>query len=278
MVSSLNRFTEPESLSKFTLALIIKMKIQYASDLHLEFPANRNELKLNQIKPEADILLLAGDIMPFKMIGHLTRFWDSLSKNFKGVYWVPGNHEYYGYDLVAAADLLYKNAGIRDNIFLLNNKVVTLEEVNIICSTMWTHISPVNELPISGMLNDFHEITNNGKRMTVADYNKMHVSDLSFLKDTIEKTKGKKTIVMTHHVPTFLNYPEQYKGHSLNQAFAIELYDFIETSGVKYWIYGHHHNNTANFNLGNTVMLTNQMGYVSAKENDTFRTDAVFEI
>ena len=108
------------------------MKIQYASDLHVEFQANRNELKFKEIKPMAEILLLAGDIMPFKMIRHLTGFWDNLSKNFKEVYWIPGNHEYYGYDLMAAADLLHKNVPIRDNVFLLNNKVVTIEDVNII--------------------------------------------------------------------------------------------------------------------------------------------------
>ena len=27
----------------------------------------------------------------------------------------------------------------------------------------------------------------------------------------------------------------------LNEAFAVELADMIEVSGVDYWIYGHHH-------------------------------------
>ena len=75
-----------------------------------------------------------------------------------------------------------------------------------------------------------------------------------------------------------LNYPEQYKGDALNKAFAVELHDFIESSGVNYWIYGHHHNNVPDFKIGNTTMLTNQMGYVRANEHETFRTDAIFEI
>ena len=38
------------------------MKIQYASDLHLEMPYNRDYWYENRIEPVGDILILAGDI------------------------------------------------------------------------------------------------------------------------------------------------------------------------------------------------------------------------
>ena len=49
------------------------MKIQYASDLHLEFRANREWLRENPLEVTGDILLLAGDVMH---IEDCSWFWD----------------------------------------------------------------------------------------------------------------------------------------------------------------------------------------------------------
>lgn len=92
------------------------VKIQYASDLHLEFIENTRYLENNPIQPVADILMLAGDTSYLGDESFLKHpFWDWASKNYKQVIVIPGNHEFYkGYDL----GQLYEGwcLGIRPNV------------------------------------------------------------------------------------------------------------------------------------------------------------------
>lgn len=72
------------------------MKIQYASDLHLEFGANTAILREHPIQPVGDVLVLAGDIS-YLDDDSLNKhpFWDWASDNFQEVIVIPGNHELY---------------------------------------------------------------------------------------------------------------------------------------------------------------------------------------
>jgi predicted phosphohydrolase len=109
------------------------MTIQYCSYLHLELPENAKWLKANPIVPAADILVWAGDIIPFVEMDQCTDFFSFLSDHFQATYWLPGNHEYYG------GDIMQRNGSfreaIRSNVYLLNNQVEQLEGVTLIFST-----------------------------------------------------------------------------------------------------------------------------------------------
>ncbi|MDD3320668.1 MAG: hypothetical protein PHS59_04405 [Paludibacter sp.] len=53
-------------------------------------------------------------------------------------------------------------------------------------------------------------------------------------------------------------------------AFAVELLDLVKATSPDYWIYGHSHENTPDFEIGKSKLLTNQLGYVMAGEHLLF--------
>lgn len=129
------------------------MKIQFCSDLHLEFRENSEYMTRNPIQPEGSVLLLAGDVVPFAVMDKHNTFFDRISDQFEMVYWIPGNHEYYHSDLLKRSGELHEK--VRDNVLLVNNRVVEHGHVRFIFSTLWSKISPARQWEIQQGMADF---------------------------------------------------------------------------------------------------------------------------
>ena len=252
------------------------MKIQYCSDLHLEFRENKNFLEQHPIKPIGDILLLAGDVVPFTLMEKHKDFFNYVSDNFETTYWIPGNHEYYHFDLAKKCGILNEN--MRSNVHLVNNISIEKDATRFIFSTLWSKINPNNQWQIERGMSDFQVIKYKGHRFTIDRFNELHEDCLQFVTPELQINYTGKTIVATHHIPTFLNYPEKYKGDLLNEAFAVKLFDLIEANGPDYWIYGHHHTNNPDFKIGKTHLLTNQLGYVKYGEHGLFNAEKMIDV
>ena len=138
-------------------------------------------------------------------------------------------------------------------------------------STLWSKINPALEFVIQKSMADFRLIKNNGKRITVGDYDQLYEDCRAFLVNELSNVTSQKTVVVTHHLPTFFNYPEKYRYSELNTAFATELFDLIESSNVDYWIFGHSHEVVPDFKIGKTTLTTNQLGYVEYREHLNFQ-------
>jgi DNA repair exonuclease SbcCD nuclease subunit len=252
------------------------MKIQYCSDLHLEFRQNYQFIKNNPIIPSAKILVMAGDILPFQMIDEFSDFFTELSDKFEQVYWVPGNHEYYGEDINFRSNSFSEK--IKSNLLLINNQSVKINDVNLLFSTLWSKIDEENRLVIQNTLTDFKAIKDGKNLLEIEKFNQLHQNSIDFITTTLNQFKENKNIVISHHVPTFLNYPQEHRLSKVNQGFATELHDLISDSSIDYWIYGHHHSHVPEFEINDTQLINNQLGYVKFKKNKYYRNDAIVEI
>ncbi|KAI0017598.1 metallophosphoesterase-like protein [Xylariomycetidae sp. FL0641] len=68
------------------------MRLYALGDLHLGYEANKRALEALAPHPD-DGLILAGDVG--ETPAHLTLAFEAATKNFRHVFWVPGNHELY---------------------------------------------------------------------------------------------------------------------------------------------------------------------------------------
>lgn len=254
------------------------MKIQYASDLHMEFHENSRWLKEHPLIPTGDTLVLAGDI------GYLGDdmysqhpFWDWCAADFKQTIVVPGNHELYkGFDINELQEGW--ELQIRNNVKVVYNKVIHLDDdTEIIASTLWAHIQPHEAYFTEHGVTDFRRIRNGKNRLTWERFNDEHDKCVEFIGKSIMESSAKKKIVVTHHVPSFDLMAEEFIGSRINGAFTSDLNKMLELLPIDYWIYGHSHRNIEK-EIGRTKCVSNQLGYVFANEHGDFYLDKVIEV
>ncbi len=251
------------------------MKIQYCSDLHLEFEYNSKYLTTNPLNVCGEVLVLAGDVAPLQDVYLNNAFFSIVSKQYEKVFWVPGNHEYYHKDMAEFKSSF--NIQLRDNIHIVNNIALNYKGIRFIFSTLWSHISKPNEKIIEQGVADFNYITVNGKKFRASDYNKLHRESLDFLKKSTTASSG-QTVVVTHHLPSQLCNSVEHKGSSINEAFCVDLTEFISGCNANFWIYGHSHFNQKPLFIGDTILLTNQLGMVQINEHTHFNPNAFFSV
>ena len=259
------------------------IRIQYVSDLHLEFPQNRQWIEKHPLEVTGDILLVAGDTAYLDLPDSKNdtysayKFWDWASKHYNQVIVCLGNHDFYGYyDLHTMPDGFCKQ--IRHNIHAYYNSVVHLDGIDIIVSTLWSKIEPYDAFLTERNVSDFYRIMYDGHRLTADDFNKEHERCLAFIQQAISESDAKKIIVLTHHVPTQLCTAAEFQNSTINGAFTVELATFISNNRIDYWIYGHSHTNI-DAEIDGTRILANQLGYIAhGEQNNGFRNNRCFEL
>lgn len=240
------------------------MKVAITSDLHNEFD------EWNPSNPEnADVLILAGDIIPSKRLNQ-TSFIKKCSEEYNHVIYVAGNHEFYGSYIQKSLDKILNFCGEFKNVHFLENRTVDIGCVRFIGATLWTDLNNcdgLTEYKLKHSMNDYHKITydlDGYRKLLPRDTYKMHKKSVKFIQESLNEIENQKVIVVTHHAPTFLSVPDQFKEDTImNGGYCSNLSELIldNDKKIKYWIHGHCHSPSDYF-VGETNVIANPRGYV----------------
>lgn len=163
------------------------------------------------------------------------------------------------------------------NVGYYHNKVVRIDNVDFIFSTLWSRIPVVDEFAIQNGMNDYSQILYNKRLLIPQNINDEFEKNFAFIQRAVKESDAEKIVVITHHLPTFSALEQRHAGDVLNAAYATELGNYIANSRISAWIYGHSHYPT-DMMIGNTYLVSNPIGYVFCGENSSFNESAVIEV
>lgn len=235
------------------------MQIRYISDLHTEFYdlLSLSSKLLFRIKGNKNqICVCAGDIGNLHTPRAKKNYditMDYLSKNFKQVFVINGNHEYYGSTIEQTDTIMesYFKTRAFPNVAWLNNATAEYDGFTFIGTTLWTHV-------LEGVpeINDTKLITG----LTREAYNANHEKCKAWLRSLVPLQQ--KSVIITHHLPLEQLVAPKYRGAAINPWFHCNMDKFIDNnkSNIACWIYGHTH--TCGLQTINGVQFAcNPIGY-----------------
>ena len=248
------------------------MKIQLASDLHLEFLARRFPAEcLVQPAPDADLLVLAGDIH------HGTQAIAHFADWPVPVLYLAGNHEFYGHSWEQTRIDL-KNACQGTRITFLDNDVFQFKGVRFLGCTLWTDFRIYGYTQLHSMnavqqgLNDYYAIHTQQGMLRAKDTLQDHEKSRRWLEHELAKPFTAKTVVVTHHGPHPNSVHPRYMMDRINAGFVSDLTPLLEKADL--WLHGHVHD-SLDYQVDRCRVVANPTGYV--KNLSSARTPDEFE-
>lgn len=248
------------------------MKVQVLSDLHQEF--GFSEISFTG----ADLVILAGDTnLGSKGIG-----WAQAVIPDIPVLYLLGNHEYYKGSYPGTLKKI-QNAAQGTNIQVLENRAVTFDDVTFHGCTLWTNFGLFGDPQVygsicQGRMNDYRMIKKDPaySRLRSIDTYEIHQRSVRWLADSLRASGTQQNVVVTHHAPSILSLPEEYRDDPVSAAYASDLEQLILEFQPRYWIHGHIHT-SSDYRIGKTRLICNPHGYLPQR-NEAFDGKLLMEL
>lgn len=238
-------------------------------------------------------LILAGDIDSISQKEALFETLQKLSNQFKHIIYVFGNHELYNSNFTEAAAIRDEINAAFDNVYVLENDVISLDGISIIGATLWTDFDKCNPLLVELVKDSRHGLSDykyinkdestspNSESKIDPQYilNEHHISkEFIFSQIQTIKSTGNKILVVTHHGPTWASIQEGYVCNSLNGAYVSDLSNEILDNVPDVWVHGHVHG-SKDYWVGDTRVICNARGYPHEQGgNAAFDPFLLFEV
>lgn len=267
------------------------MKVQLFSDLHYEF-YRRDQSNFGSvvIKDDVDVILLLGDIDNAEFI--MQRLYDICYKWGKQVIYVPGNHEFYGNEMMSVLKMYnHKIPGIHvlTGIEGYGEKEVIIDNVRFLGGTLWTDFAlyknsirmpTVEEAMQIGKstINDFRKISYKGKTFTPEDSLDLHRQTIGQIMEQLNTPFDGKQVLLTHHGvhnssihphysagSRYLDskhvLPGENQGWTMNPCFASHLPDLLQHFDFAFHGHTHKKIDFQCMNEKKTHVMANPRGY-----------------
>ncbi|KAI1341658.1 Metallo-dependent phosphatase-like protein [Xylariaceae sp. FL0016] len=241
-------------------------RVQILSDLHLELC---QQYLTYEFPATAPLLLLAGDVGRLLDYDALLAFFSVQVSRYEKVLWVLGNHEFYGLDYestVSRASQLAQEEKLAGRLELLQRKRWDdpNSRLTVLGCTLWSYVTGKEVEAVVGRVKDFKRIAN----WSIAGHNGAHVEDLVWLREQAAQIRAQKhserrvVLIATHHAPCHdgTSRPE-HRQNPWNAAFATDLLDSGDWTGVRVWVFGHTHH-CVDFERDGLRVVANQRGYI----------------
>ena len=266
------------------------MKFQYISDIHLEiynitkpYYINKNNFFENIIKKldDCENICLLGDIgYPESQI--YQDFLTYCSLNWKNVFLIMGNHEFYRYKYITTISEIerFVENNIPKNVYFLNNKCIYLNKstqfvqyelpeiskenwIKIIGTILWSNISDKTAL----RLNDYKKIYITKhfsiNKLTPNITRIMFYSNKKFILN--ELACNFNCLLLTHHgIHELCN--GYYINSDIKDGYTSDIPEILESNNLIANLFGHVHSNI-NLEINGIKLLSNAYGYKGENKN-----------
>lgn len=242
------------------------MRVLVTADWHFDIWRRANGdpfSRIADVLESLDALIIAGDLSNDPRHG-----WPNLFGYLKDlvplerVWVVPGNHDYYSWDLHDDNGLaaIATSAGVN----FAQKRIITIGKARFLCCTLWTDFALTGD--VGGAMA--------AARRTMLDYTRivvgplrnrldpehlleLHVEHVAWLEAQLRKPFAGQTFVVTHHAP---HRAVAGPIDAVTPAFVSDLDNLIRDHQPDAWFFGHTHR-WLEARIGSTLIRNVSLGY-----------------